>query len=103
MENITKNTSKNSILIIIAIGIWAIFLQNAGIIPTNQNVKVVNTVDVDGSVSVSDGSINVSGEIDANINNTVDINISEINGHENAFYDHGYNGVYDRLPVYTGN
>lgn len=95
METKTKNISLTVILSIIAVGIWAIVLQNAGVIPTNQNVKVVNTVDVDGSVDVT-------GEVDANISNTVDINISAINGHRNAFYDHGLNGVYNRIPVYTG-
>lgn len=90
MNTKSKNNFLNAILITIATGIWAIVLQNAGLIPTNQNVKVLNTVDVDGSV-------------DAKVENTVDINISEINGHKNAFYDHGYNGVYDRIPVYTGN
>ena len=96
MDTKSKNISLKAILITIAIGIWAIVLQNAGVIPTNQNVKVVNTVDVGGSVRVF-------GKVDANVDNTVDINISEINGHRNAFYDHGYNGVYDRIPVYTGN
>ncbi len=74
METKTKNISLTVILSIIAVGIWAIVLQNAGVIPTNQNV----------------------------ISNTVDINISAINGHRNAFYDHGLNGVYNRIPVYTG-
>ena len=96
MEAKTKNISLKAILLTIAVGIWAIVLQNAGVIPTNQNVKVVNTVDVNGSVRVS-------GEVDANVGNTVDINISAINGHSNAFYDHGFNGVHDRIPVYTGN
>lgn len=90
MDTKSINISLKAILITIAVGIWAIVLQNAGIIPTHQNVKVVNTVDV-------------SGKVDANVNNTVDINISEINGHSNAFYDHSYNGIYDRIPVYTGN
>ena len=88
---------------IIAIGIWVIVLQNMGVIPTSQNVKVLNQVDIEGEVSVSGGSLSVTGEVEANIGNTVDVNISEINGHSNAFYDHGYNGVYDRIPVYTGN
>ena len=74
MEAKTKNISLKAILLTIAVGIWAIVLQNAGVIPTNQNVKVVNTVDVNGSVRVS-------GEVDANVGNTVDINISAINGH----------------------
>lgn len=94
MENQTKSISLKPVLIVIAVGIWVIVLQNAGIIPTNQNVKVVNTVGVDGSVRVS-------GNVD--VDNTVDINIEEINGKSNAFYDHGRDGNYNRIPVYIGN
>lgn len=93
MVNQSNNTILKPILILIALGIWAIVLQNAGVIPTNQNVYVVNTVGVDGSVRVS-------GNVD--VDNTVDVNIDEING-SNAFYDHGGDGKYNRLPVYTGN
>lgn len=79
MEIKSKNISLKAILIVIAVGIWAIVLQNAGVIPTNQNVKVVNEVDayVRGSVDV-DGSVSVD--------NTVDINISEILGRPAAAY-----------------
>jgi hypothetical protein len=90
MENQPKKSLQNIILSIIAIGIWAIFLQNAGVISTNQNVRVVNTIDAD-----------VSGSVE--IDNTVDINIEAINGKNNAFYDHNYDGNYNRIPVYTGN
>jgi hypothetical protein len=94
MENQNLNKTSKLILLAIATGIWAIVLQNAGIIPTNQNVKVVNSVDVNGSVSVS-GNVNVE--------NTVDINLQRINGKSNAFYDHNRDGDYNRIPVYTGN
>jgi|AntRauTorckE5430_2_1112549.scaffolds.fasta_scaffold53572_2 hypothetical protein len=90
MENQPKKSLQNIILSIIAIGIWAIFLQNAGIISTNQNVRVVNTIDAD-----------ISGSVE--IDNTVDINIEAINGKRDAFYDHNYDGNYNRIPVYTGN
>jgi exoribonuclease II len=90
-----ENQTSKVILLAIAIGIWAIVLQNAGLIPTSQNVKVVNSVDVNGSVRVS-------GEVDANVGNTVDINISEVNGKSNAFY--GRPGQsFDAIHVYTGN
>lgn len=94
MINQSNNTYLKPILIVIALGIWAIVLQNAGIIPTNQNVRVVNTVGVDGSVRVS-------GNVD--VDNTVDINLKQINSKSNVFYDHGRNGVFDRIPVYMGN
>lgn len=62
METKSKNISLKAILIVIGLGIWVIVLQNAGVIPTKQNVYVkggyidadVNgTVDVDNTVSVS--------------------------------------------------
>lgn len=90
MENQISNKSSKIILLSIAIGIWAVVLQNAGLIPTNQNVKVVNTVGVNGSV-------NVSGSVD--VDNTVDINIKEINGKSNVFYDSNGDENYRRLPV----
>ena len=80
------NFSLKAIIITNATGIQAIVLQYAGVISTNQNVKVVNSVDLGCSVGEFD-------EVDANLDNTVDVNISKINGHINAFYDHGYNGV----------
>jgi len=98
METKSKNISLKAILIIMTIGIWAIVLQNAGIIPTNQNVRVVNTVDT--YVNGGDIDADVSGSVD--IGNTVDINIEAVNGYTNAFY--GRKGVnYDAIHVYTGD
>ena len=97
MENKSKNISLKAILIVIAVGIWAIVLQNAGVIPTSQNVYV------DG------GYIRVSGDVDADvsgsvsIDNEVDVNISSVNGHGNAFYGPSRNGNYDAIHVYTGD
>ena len=85
MENKSKNLSLKAIQVIIGIGIWAIVLQNAGIIPTKQNVYVKggyidvdNTVDIYGSVSVD---------------NEVDINISSVNGYQTKSYRKGHLGV----------
>ena len=77
------------------IGIWALVLQNAGIIPTNQNVRVTNQVDayVRGTVDV-DNTVDVTGYID--------VNLEAINGKSNAFYDFGGNKNFVRIPVYTG-
>ena len=90
METKSKNISLKAILIIMTIGIWAIVLQNAGVIPTNQNVKVVNEVDayVRGSVDAD-----VSGSV--SVDNTVDVNIEEVNGYDAKAYDKGLLGVYD--------
>lgn len=56
-----KNLSLKSILVIIAIGIWMLVLQNLGIIPVTQDVRVKNTIDADvsGSVYVDGGTISV--------------------------------------------
>jgi len=80
METKSKNISLNAILIIMTIGIWAVVLQNAGIIPTKQNVYVKGGyVDVSGSVDAD-----VSGSV--SVDNTVDINLSAINGRTDCFY-----------------
>lgn len=77
-----------------AIGIWIIVLQNFGIIPKNQDVYVLNTVDVRGRV---DASVQGSVEVD----NTVDINLHKINGYRNCFYNHSkrHPDDYYRIPV----
>lgn len=95
MEQKIKNISFNVILVVIAIGIWVNVLQNAGIIPTNQNVKVVNTVSaqVHGSVDV-DNTVQVTGYID--------VNLDAINGKRRAFYDFNGDRNFVRIPVYTG-
>lgn len=98
METKSKSISLRVILISIGVGIWVIVLQNAGIIPTKQNVYVkggyidadINrTVDVRGSVSVD---------------NTVDINLQEINGQRNVFFNNPRRGEKDKyyvIPVST--
>ena len=78
-DNFTK-----VLLFFIAAGIWGIFAQNMGLIPLpnddyTQKVRVVNTVDVDGSVRVSGGYLNVGNE--------VDINIASVNGHTAGSYN----------------
>lgn len=85
METKSKNISLKAILLTIAVGIWAIVLQNAGIIPTNQNVKVVNEVDayVRGSVDV-DNTVDINGSVD--VDNTVSVSIDEVLGSDNKKY-----------------
>jgi hypothetical protein len=85
----SKNISLKVVLITIAVGIWAIVLQNAGVIPTSQNVKVVNTVDVSGNVDAD-----ISGSV--SVDNTVDINIEEVNGYKAKSYGKGLLGVSSR-------
>lgn len=74
------NISSKILLVIIAIGIWVIVFQNAGIIPTNQNVKVVNEVDT----YVRDGKIEAYGSV--SVDNEVEVDIRKINGWDAANY-----------------
>lgn len=89
----SKNISLKAILIIIATGIWITVFQNAGLIPTEQRVRVTNTVDANA---------NVTGEVE--IENTVDVNIEEINGYNTVTTGNGTHSVFPygyMLPVDT--
>jgi hypothetical protein len=95
MDLKSKNISLKAILVVIAIGIWAIVLQNAGVIPTKQNVYVKGgyiDADVSGTVDIDDvkSIVNVSGD--------VDVDITRINGKRNVFYQ-DRDGDYIVLPV----
>lgn len=90
MNRDSKKISLKAVLITIAIGIWAIVLQNAGIIPTNQNVYVKGGhLSVSGSVDV-DNTVSVDGD--------VDVDIKKINGKSNVFYQ-DRDGEFMLLPV----
>jgi len=74
----TKDFAFGVLLFFIATGVWGIFLQNMGLIATDdftQEVRVVNTVDVDGSVRVDGGYITT--EVDG----TVDVNLDQLGGY----------------------
>lgn len=76
-----KTLSLKSILMAIAVGIWMLVLQNLGVIPVAQKV---------------------SGNVD--IENTVDINLQEINGRSDVFFNNPMRGdddKYYRIPVTT--
>lgn len=93
METKSQSISLKVILIIMAVGIWAVVLQNAGIIPTKQNVYVKG-----GYVNAD-----INGTLDVNVENEVDVNVSSVNGHSDSFYGPSSNGNYDAIHVYTGN
>ena len=61
-----KSLFLKSILVIIAIGIWMLVLQNLGIIPVTQDVSVENTVDVSGTVDVGN-TVDVSGTVNTEV------------------------------------
>lgn len=91
MEQKSKDYSLKVILITIAIGIWTIVLQNSGVVPTSQNVNVVNTVDT----HVRAGNINADVNGTVSVDNTVDVNIEQILGAPAAAFG-AYTNKYGR-------
>jgi len=80
----SKILSFRLILIVIGLGIWVLVLQNAGVIPTKQNVYVKGGyVDVSGSVDVSN-TVDVSGSV--RVFNTVSVSIDEVLGRDGKKY-----------------
>lgn len=79
--------SLKGILLVIAVGIWMLVLQNFGIFPSTQDVRVKNTVDVSGAVDVG---------------NSVDVNLQYINGRSDVFFNNPRRGDKDKyylIPV----
>ena len=72
METKSKNISLKAILIAIGVGIWIIVLQNAGLIPTKQNVYVKGGY-IEADVN---GTVNIRGSVD--VGNTVSVSIDEV-------------------------
>ncbi len=79
------------ILVSIAVGIWVLIFQNAGIIPqiTPQRITVDSALNVTGSVDV-DNTVFIKGSVDANI--------ESINGYS-KFYKDPRTGEFYVLPV----
>jgi len=71
-----NNLTLKAILIVIASGIWVIALQNAGVLPGNQKVKVVNTV----------GTYVHGGQIDSVASGYMNVDLKWINGWHAANY-----------------
>jgi len=78
-------------LILIAVGIWVLIFQNAGIIPqiAPQRITVDSALNVTGSVDV-DNTVFIKGSVDANI--------ESINGYS-KFYKDPRTGEFYVLPV----
>ena len=97
METKSKNISLKAILISIGLGVWVMVLQNAGIIP-----KVVGTENGTQTVYVTGGNIDADVSGSVNVDNTVDVNIHEINGHNQVTTGKGTHSVFPygyMLPV----
>jgi hypothetical protein len=77
-----ENTTLKGLILVAAIGIWVIALQNLGVIPISQKVKVVEVVRVVGNVNADvSGSVRVDNIVDVNVDNTVDVNLDEVLGY----------------------
>lgn len=76
--------SLKSILVVIALGIWMLVLQNLGVIPVTQDVKVKNMVDVSGRVDIG---------------SSVDVNLQYINGRSDVFFNNPRRGDKDKYYV----
>lgn len=90
-----------AILIVIAVGIWVIILQNFGILDVLKPDKLTKAmpVYVENSVDVS-GRVEVSGSVD--VDNVVDINVKEINGYNEVTTQAGTHSVFPygyMLPI----
>lgn len=85
METKSKNISLKAILIAIGIGIWIIVLQNAGVIPTKQNVYVKGGY-IDADIN---GTVDVRGSVD--VDNTVSVSIDEVLGRNGQKYYYNNN------------
>lgn len=64
------------LLLSITLGIWGLFLQNMGMIPSNQKVQVMNTV----------STFATGGKLAAEVTNEVMVDLKKINGWPAANY-----------------
>lgn len=93
----------NSILTVIALGIWFLFLQNAGVIYTppvkssltNEYIKA----DPEQIQKIEIVGINVIGSNGLN-KNSLPVDLTEINGYRNCFFaNKNHEGSYYSIPV----
>lgn len=80
-----------SILILIAVGIWIIVLQNAGLLPQLRPLKIQSdqVLEIKGLVEV-ENTVFIKGQVDANL--------ESINGYS-KFYKDPRTGEYYVIPV----
>lgn len=86
-----QSTFYKNILLFIAIGIWVIVFQNAGLIPQfrAQKIQTDQPISIKGLVEV-ENTVFIKGKVDANI--------ESINGHS-KFYKDPRTGEYYVIPV----
>ena len=73
-----KNLSIKALLVVIAVGIWASVLQNAGIIPSAGKQVYVVGGDIDANVS---GAVYIRNTVDVDVQNQVSVDIERVLGY----------------------
>lgn len=73
-----KNLSIKALLVVIAVGIWASVLQNAGIIPSAGKQVYVVGGDIDANVS---GAVDIRNTVDVDVQNQVSVDIERVLGY----------------------
>lgn len=97
-----RNLSIKFLLIVIAIGIWANVLQNAGIIPSAGKQVYVVGGDIDANVS---GAVDISNTVDVDVQNQVSVDIERVLGYPIGCHrSYTINGrEFHAIDVYKSN
>ncbi len=97
-----RNLSIKFLLIVIAIGIWANVLQNAGIIPSVGKQVYVVGGDIDANVS---GAVDISNTVDVDVQNQVSVDIERVLGYPIGCHrSYTINGrEFHAIDVYKSN
>lgn len=97
-----KNLSIKALLVVIAVGVWAMVLQNAGIIPSAGKQVYVIGGNLDASVS---GSVRVDNDVDVNVQNQVSVDLQRVLGYPIGCHkSYTINGrEYQAIDVFKSN
>lgn len=97
-----KNLSIKALLVVIALGIWANVLQNAGIIPSAGKQVYVVGGDIDANVS---GEVDVRNTVDVDVQNQVSVDIERVLGYPIGCHkSYTINGrEYQAIDVFKSN
>ena len=97
-----KNLSIKALLVVIAVGIWASVLQNAGIIPSAGKQVYVVGGDIDANVS---GAVDIRNTVDVDVQNQVSVDIERVLGYPIGCHkSYSVNGrEYHAIDIFKSN
>lgn len=97
-----RNISIKALLIVIAVGVWASVLQNAGVIPSVGKQVYVVGGDIDANVS---GAVDVRNTVDVDVQNQVSVDIERVLGYPIGCHkSYTINGrEYQAIDVFKSN